>query len=168
MPCSSCNQSSSHGVCGCGTSVFPKYTPQPNCHHCPNPPLIPSCGCNGDGEPVWHPIHPLIPMARYMLCGRISCLDDEQLACNLRLAETLYSTCLVSDERYYHLIIYHALAIEELVSRIELYNEGLAMGIAIGKESKQPVPTIHDSGFAGMQLKSLLDSLPSNSYIISC
>lgn len=168
MSCGNCNQQYSGGICGCGSSFAPAYTPQPNCHHCPTPPPIPPCGCNGDGSPVWHALHPLIPMARYMLCGRVSCLDDDQLACNLRLAETLYSTCRLAGERYYHAIIYHALAMNELATRIDLYNSGLAMGIAIGKESKQEMPTIFNSGFAGLQLGQLLDSSPNYSYLISC
>jgi DNA-binding XRE family transcriptional regulator len=40
----------------------------------------------------------------------------------------------------------------------ELYQESMAMAISLGKTFSMPVPTIFNSGYFGIQLKSLLDS----------
>lgn len=148
--------------CDCCSTCPPLYTPSPNCHHCPYPPPIPNCGCNELGEPYWHTLHPLLPMARYMQCGNESCLTDEQLACNMRLSEPLYSTCRLSGYNYYHAIIYHAFAIGEYATAIALYRANQSMTIALGKGSKQPLPTLYNSGVFGMQLQMLLDNIAPN------
>lgn len=106
-------------------------------------------------------------MAGEMLCGIETCLSLDQLACNLRAVECFYSTCDLYGDKYYQAIIYHALALGDLTKRLELYFQGIAMGIAIGKESRQPVPDIYSSGYFGLQLKSLLDSIPKQSFITS-
>jgi hypothetical protein len=106
-------------------------------------------------------------MVGTMLCGITNCLSLEQLACNLRAAEPFYSTCDLSGDRYYKAIIYHALAMGDLAKRLELYHQSLAMGIAIGKESKQLMPDIYNSGFFGIQLKTLLDSSPKQVFMVS-
>jgi hypothetical protein len=106
-------------------------------------------------------------MAGELLCGMETCLSLEQLACNLRAAEPFYSTCDLAGDRYYKAIIYHALALGDLAKRIELYHQSLAMGVAIGKESRQPMPDIYNSGYFGYQLKSLLDSNPKQAFMLS-
>jgi hypothetical protein len=103
-------------------------------------------------------------MAQELSCGGV-CANDHQLGCYLKMAEPLYTTCKFPGDSYYQAICYHALAIAEYRTQIELYNSAKGMAIGLGKTFNSPIPTLHTSGMFGQQLKQMLDSYSGGVFI---
>jgi hypothetical protein len=61
---------------------------------------------------------------------------DEQLACELRQAEDLFSTCAYPGDRYYLAIIYQVLAVQELRQLYSAYASAQMAAIANGGSFK--------------------------------
>jgi hypothetical protein len=168
MSCSTCNDQITNSLCGCGTSCPPRFEP---CIrgglHCPPPPPIMPCGYrqeDGRPVPVWHSVHPLIPMLKRCYgsdlgdkCG----LDDDEfereIACGLRAAELTISHCKYRGEKYYHALIYQMLANRELK---RLYSDYNAMQLAAGFEAKTTSPFVLsiENTYWGQRLKELCQS----------
>jgi hypothetical protein len=134
MTCSTCRQSIINDICGCGCgSCKPFATPTPS-FHCDSPPPAPACGTrivDGVEYPVYHSVHPLIPLVRNRYPELIQALGkccnceeaiDQELAKYLTAAETMTSTCGFPGQRYFEGVMLYAMARIELVAAVARQN----------------------------------------------
>jgi hypothetical protein len=146
--------------CGCGTrQCKPWATPTPN-FHCgapPSPPPLCYCEeCPGQPDtkliPVWHPVHPLIPMAklqcnglieRLLLCSEAAENEIEAaLGAQLLSAELNTSTCGFPGDRYFQgVILFAAAQLELRFDHDQWMSSRMAMS-ANGNNFTMPAPQL--------------------------
>jgi hypothetical protein len=164
MNCTSCKSST---FCGCASDCKP-YDVCPNFLKCPRPPQIPSCGertcSDGTKEPVWNPVHPLIPMFLECYSRSIdtSCGDNDDyyrshwqdIKCLFFDAARLYSTCKYPGMSYYEVMCLYVAARFEYRRKLRQW-EAIDLGLASqGKTNNRPMPTLYDGEY-GQLLKRM-------------
>jgi hypothetical protein len=169
MSCSTCHSSITNDICGCGCGSCKPFTTMSGCYHCPPPPPIEPCEYRqfeGVKIPVWHSLHPLIPMFKSCYGNLLmnGCGTDEDnekdLACLLSQAEFTFSTCQFPGESYYRAMILWVAAMLEFREAVAEWRSTKAAMIALGTNFSSPKPKLED-GIYGVMLEQMKESYRS-------